>query len=51
MNQIKPIKNEISHLSYPILEIFGAFRQVSSVTMPALLLLQLAEIPQNFLRI
>ena len=51
MNHIKPIQNEIYNLTYPLLEIFGAFRQVSSVTMPALLPLQLAEIPQKFLRI
>ncbi len=51
MNHIKPIKYGIYNLTYPLLEIFGAFRQVSSVTMPALLLLQLAETPQKFLRI
>ncbi len=51
MNHIKPLQYEIFNLTYPMLEIFGDFRQVSSVTMPALLLLQLAEIPQKFLRI
>lgn len=51
MNHIKPIQYEISNLTYHLLGIFGDFSQVSSVTIPALLLPQLAEIPQKFLRI
>ena len=51
MNHIKPMQYEIFNLTYLMLEIFGAFRQVLSVTMPALLLLQLAEIPQKFPRL
>ncbi len=51
MNQIKPIQYEFYNHTYPLLEFFGVFRQVSSVAMPALLPPQLAEIPQKFLRI